>query len=99
MHPEKHRDKIAHGASIIEVAFSCDLLAFTRPSSPPPHHAVAAKREGGSYRNRAAQRQIPIPSLIQNSSSKIQKSKPLTPAFRPLDRLKQPFVEMLVYVS
>jgi hypothetical protein len=35
MHPEKHRDKIAHGASIIEVAFSCDLLAFTRQLVTP----------------------------------------------------------------
>jgi hypothetical protein len=38
-----------------------------------------------------------IPPGIQNSLSKIQKTKPLTPAFRPFDQPIQPLVQLPVY--
>jgi hypothetical protein len=38
-----------------------------------------------------------IPPGIQKSSSKIQKTKPLNPAFRPFDLPIQPLVELPVY--
>ncbi len=88
IHPEKCWDKNAHGASIFEVAFSCHLLTFTHPSSPPPHHAVAVKREGGSYRNRAAQSLAKFNLAFKIHHLKFKKQNHSLPLF---DRSTSPF--------